>query len=197
MRPSIAGNWKMHGLAAQLEQIQAVAASVKSLPLQADVLIGVPSTLINRAAQASSGRLAIGGEDCSAEQAAALTGDVDADMLRDAGATAVIGHSERRRSHQETDAKVAAEVTAAWAAGLSTIVCIGETQKQRSAGEAVAVCSTQLASSLHDLATGCETSVAYEPLWAISSGHMPTAGDIAEIRAHIRSCLVARFGEDG
>jgi triosephosphate isomerase len=119
-------------------------------------------------------------------------------MLRDAGATAVIlGHSERRRFHQETDATVAAKVAAAWAAGLSTIVCIGETQEQRSAGEALAVCGAQLAASLPDLAAGCETSVAYEPLWAIGSGHMPTAGDIAAIHAHIRSCLVARFGEAG
>ncbi len=194
MQPLIAGIWKMHGLSPKLEQIKAVAASVKALPPHADVLICVPPTLIDRAVQASLGYLAIGGEDCSAEQAGAFTGDVDADMLRDAGATAVIlGHSERRRFHQETDAKVAAKV----AAGLSTIVCIGETQEQRSAGEALAVCGTQLAESLPELAAECETSVAYEPLWAIGSGHMPTAVDIAGIHAHIRSCLVARFGEAG
>lgn len=198
MQPLIAGNWKMHGLAPQLEQIKAVAASVQALPPHADVLICVPPTLIDRAVQASLGCIAIGGEDCSAEKAGAFTGDIDADMLRDAGATAVIlGHSERRRFHQETDAKVAAKVAAAWAAGLSTIVCMGETQEQRSAGEALAVCGAQLAASLPELAAGCETSVAYEPLWAIGSGHMPTAGDITEIHAHIRSCLVARFGKAG
>lgn len=162
------------------------------------MLICVPPTLIDRAFRASFGALAIGGEDCSAEAAGAFTGDVDADMLKDAGATAVIlGHSERRRFHHETDAQVAAKVQAAWAAGLSTIVCIGETQAQRSAGEALAVCGAQLAASLPNLQAGCETSVAYEPLWAIGSGHMPTADDIAEIHAHIRACLVARFGEAG
>jgi len=198
MRPLIAGNWKMHGLSAQLEQIKAVPASVKAQPPHADVLICVPPTLIERAFRASFGALAIGGEDCSAETAGALTGDVDADMLKDAGATAVIlGHSERRRFHHETDAQVAAKVQAAWAAGLSTIVCIGETQAQRSAGKALAVCGAQLAASLPNLQAGCETSVAYEPLWAIGSGHMPTADDIAEIHMHIRSCLVARFGEAG
>ncbi len=198
MRPLIAGNWKMHGLSAQLAQIKAVAAVVAALPPDADVLICVPHTLVDRAFRASFGALAIGGEDCSAEQAGAFTGDVDADMLKDAGATAVIlGHSERRRFHHETNEQVAAKVRAAWKAGLSTIVCIGETQEQRSAGEARAVCGAQLAASLPDLQPGCETSVAYEPLWAIGSGHMPTAGDIAEVHAHIRSCLLARFGEAG
>ena len=178
VRPLIAGNWKMHGLASQLEQIESVAASVKALPPLADVLVCVPSTLIERAARASLGCLAIGGEDCSAERAGAFTGDVDADMLRDAGATAVIlGHSERRRLHHESNEEVAAKVAAAWAAGLSTIVCIGETREQRSAGEALAVCGAELSASLPDLVAGRETSVAYEPLWAIGSGHMPTAGD--------------------
>jgi triosephosphate isomerase len=198
MRPLIAGNWKMHGLSSQLEQIKAIAASIKAQPPHVDVLICVPATLIDRAVHASSGFLAIGGEDCSAEKAGAFTGDVDADMLRDAGATAVIlGHSERRRLHQDTDAKIAAKVTAAWGAGLSTIVCIGETQEQRSAGETLAVCSAQLAGSLPDFRVGCETSVAYEPLWAIGSGHMPTVEDIKVVHGHIRHCLVARFGEAG
>jgi triosephosphate isomerase len=198
MRPLIAGNWKMHGLASQLEQIRVVAASIKAQPLHADVLICVPPTLIDRAVTASSGYLAIGGEDCSAETAGAFTGDVDADMLQDAGATAVIlGHSERRRLHQETDAKVAAKVRAAWAAGLSTIVCIGETQEQRSAGQTLAVCDAQVTASLPDFRVGCETSVAYEPLWAIGSGHMPTVEDIKVVHGHIRHCLVARFGEAG
>ncbi len=137
----------------------------------------------------------IGGEDCSAEKAGAYTGDVDADMLVDADATAVIlGHSERRRFHGET---VAAKVQAAWTAGLSTIVCIGETQEQRSAGKALAVCGAQLAESLPGRVAGCETSVAYEPLWAIGSGHMPTTADIIGVPSHIRSCLVAHFGEAG
>ena len=170
----------------------------EGLPPHADVLICVPPTLIDRAVKASSGCLAIGGEDCSSEKAGAFTGDVDADMLRDAGATTVIlGHSERRRYHQETNATVAAKVGAARAAGLSTIVCIGETQEQRSDGEALDVCGAQLAESLPELAPGCDTSVAYEPLWAIGSGHMPSVQDIGEIHTHIRSCLMARFGEAG
>ena len=198
MRPYIAGNWKMHGLTPQLDEIRSIAASVTAAPPYADVLICVPPTLVFRAAQAAGGRIAIGGEDCSAEKAGAFTGDVDADMLKDAGATAVIlGHSERRRIHHETDALVAAKVAAAWAAGLSTIVCIGETQEQRGTGQALAVCGHQVAASLPDLAAGCETSVAYEPLWAIGSGHMPADADIVAVHSHVRSCLVARFGDTG
>jgi len=198
MRPFIAGNWKMHGLTPQLDQIRRITASVTATPPHADVLICVPPTLVFRAAQAAGGRIAIGGEDCSAEKAGAFTGDVDADMLKDAGATAVIlGHSERRRIHHETDALVAAKAVVAWASGLSTIICIGETKEQRSAGQALAVCGGQLAASLPDLPAGCETSVAYEPLWAIGSGHMPADEDIVAVHAHIRSCLVARFGDAG
>jgi len=198
MRPFIAGNWKMHGLTPQLDQIKTIAASVTATPPHADVLICVPPTLVFRAAQAAGGRIAIGGEDCSAETAGAFTGDVDADMLKDAGATAVIlGHSERRRIHHETDAMVAAKAAAAWASGLSTIICIGETKEQRSAGQALAVCGGQLAASLPDLAAGCDTSIAYEPLWAIGSGHMPADEDIVAVHGHIRSCLVARFGDAG
>jgi triosephosphate isomerase len=196
VRPLIAGNWKMHGLSQQLEQIKRVAMSVKAMPPHADILICVPPTLIDRAVQASLGFIAIGGENCSAEKAGAFTGDVDADMLKDAGAASVIlGHSERRRFHHETDAEIAAKVGAAWDAGLSTIICIGETKTQRDAGEARAVCTAQLAASLPDLAAGCETSIAYEPLWAIGSGHPPKAEDIAEIQTHIRLSLTARFGE--
>jgi triosephosphate isomerase len=188
----------MHGLTARLDQIQAVATSVKALPPGADVLIRVPSPLIDRAVTASAGYLAIGGEDRSAKKAGAFTGDIDADMLRDAGASAVLlGHSDRRRYHKETDAIVAAKVTEAWAAGLSTIVRIGETREQRGAGQAFAVCGAQLAASLPELAPGCKTSIAYEPLWAIGSDFMPTAEDIAAIHAHIRGCLVARFGQAG
>jgi triosephosphate isomerase len=198
MRPFIAGNWKMHGQTPQLDQIETIAATVKAAPPHADVLICVPPTLVFRAAQAAAGRIAIGGEDCSAETAGAFTGDVDADMLKDAGATVVIlGHSERRRIHHETDALVAAKVTAAWASGLSTIICIGETEAQRSAGRALDVCGAQLAASLPDLSAGCETSIAYEPLWAIGSGHMPANEDIVSVHAHIRSCLVTRFGDTG
>jgi hypothetical protein len=137
MRPLIAGNWKMHGMAPQLAEIEAIAASVKAAPPFADLLICLPATLIARAAQAAAGRIAIGGEDCSAEVSGAFTGDISAEMLKGAGASAVIvGHSERRQHHAETDAIVAAKAKAAQRAGLLVIICIGETKSQRLDGDA-------------------------------------------------------------
>jgi triosephosphate isomerase len=188
----------MHGLAPQLDQIKAIAASVKAAPPHADVIVWVPPGMIDRAVQVSAGIIAIGGEDCSAEKAGAFTSDVDADMLRDAGATAVIpGHSERGRIHQKTDAMVAAKAAAAWGSGLSTIIGIGETQEQRSAGKALAVCGSQLAGSLPEIPPGCENSFAYRALWAIGSGQIPTEEDIVAEHSHIWACLVARFHRNG
>ena len=130
MRPLIAGNWKMHGLAQQLGEIAAVAASVEAAPPFADVLICPPATLIARAVQTAAGHIAIGGQGCHREIAGAFTGDISAEMLRDAGASAVIvGHSERRQNHGETDAIVAAKAKAARRAGLLAIICIGETNR--------------------------------------------------------------------
>jgi triosephosphate isomerase len=199
MRTLIAGNWKMHGLQAQIGEIAAMASSMRKtpgdVPNDVDVLVCVPATLITRAAQAANGLIEIGGEDCSAEAAGAFTGDIDADMVRDAGATSVIlGHSERRKIHHETDRMVAAKVKAAWRSGLATIVCIGETQAQRRDGNALKVCRDQLSASLPDIAAGARTSVAYEPLWAIGSGTMPTSDQIAEVLGDIRATLEARFG---
>lgn len=128
MRPLIAGNWKMHGMAPQLGEIEAVASPVQAAPPLAEVLICLPATLITRAVQTAAGRIAIGGEDCSPKITGAFTGDLSAEMLRDAGACAVIvGHSERRQHHSETDAIVAAKAQAARRAGLLAIICIGET----------------------------------------------------------------------
>ena len=199
MRPLIAGNWKMHGLAPQLGEIETIAASVHVTPPAADVLMCLPATLLYRAAQAAAGRIAIGGEDCHAEVAGAFTGDVSADMLKDAGATTVIvGHSERRRYHQETNAMVAAKAKAAWHAGLSTIICIGETQAERGDGKALSVCGEQIGGSLpKDVAKSGTTAVAYEPLWAIGTGRVPTSEEIAEVHLHIRSCLNALAGAEG
>ena len=199
IRPLIAGNWKMHGLAAQLREIETIAASVHARPPAADVLICVPATLLCRAVQKAAGRIALGGEDCHAETSGPFTGDVSAGMLKDAGATAVIaGHSERRRHHGETDAMVAAKAGAAWRSGLSTIVCIGESAAQRRNGDALAVCGGQVAGSLpRDLARSGTAAIAYEPLWAIGSGHMPTANQIAEVHRHVRSCLTALAGPAG
>src|SRR5271168_3948663 len=146
MRPLIAGNWKMHGLAPQLGEIEAIAASVKAAPPFADILICLPATLIERAAQIAGDRIAIGGEDCGAEVSGAFTGDISAEMLKGAGAAAVIvGHSERRLHHGETDAIVAAKAKAAGRAGLLAIICIGESKSQRLDGKALSVCGDQIA----------------------------------------------------
>ena len=199
MRPLIAGNWKMHGLASQLREIETIAESVRANLPTADVLICVPATLLSRAAQTAAGRIAIGGEDCHAEVSGAYTGDVSADMLKDAGATSVIvGHSERRKHHGETDAMVAAKAKAAHRAGLSTIVCLGETEAQRRDGTTLAVCGEQIAGSLPaDLARSGTAAVAYEPLWAIGSGHVPTLEEIVEVHRHIRQCLIGIAGAAG
>jgi triosephosphate isomerase len=195
MRSLIAGNWKMHGLQAQLAEIAAMARAPHDVAKNVEILVCVPATLITGAVQAAQGLIEIGGEDCSAEEAGAFTGDIDAEMLRDAGATSVIlGHSERRRRHQETNAIVAAKVTAAWAHGLKTIVCLGEDAAQRGAGQALPVCGDQLAHSLPDLPPGAETAVAYEPLWAIGAGKTPTNEQIVEVLGYLRKTLDQRFG---
>lgn len=195
MRTLIAGNWKMHGLQAQLAEIAAMAQSIREQPGDVDVLVCVPATLIAGAAAAAGGLIAIGGEDCSAEEAGPFTGDIDAEMLQDAGATSVIlGHSERRQGHHESDAMVAAKAKAAWQHGLATIICIGETKAQRSAGDALKVCGHQLAASLPNMPDCARTSIAYEPLWAIGSGTMPKRAEIVEVLAHVRAALEKRFG---
>ncbi|MEO6210559.1 MAG: triose-phosphate isomerase [Gemmatimonadaceae bacterium] len=196
MRQLIAGNWKMHGLSLQLGEIEAIAASVNATPPLADVLICTPATLISRAALTAAGRIDIGGEDCHPDIAGAFTGDVSAEMLRDAGASAVIvGHSERRQHHGETDAMVAAKANAARRAGLLAIICIGETEAQRKDGKALSVCGDQIAGSVpHDIVT---VAIAYEPLWAIGSGRTPTSEEIVEMHAYIRQCVAARLGAGG
>jgi triosephosphate isomerase (TIM) len=198
MRPLIAGNWKMNGLAAQLGEIEAVAVSVKATPPFADILICPPATLIARAVQTAAGRIAIGGEDCHTEIAGAFTGDISAEMLKDAGASAVIvGHSERRQHHGETDVIVTAKAKAAWRVGLLAIICIGETKSQRLDGNALSVCGNQIAGSVPEGMTLSAIAIAYEPLWAIGTGRTPTSEEIAEVHAHIRQCLAARLGAEG
>jgi triosephosphate isomerase len=195
VRTLIAGNWKMHGLRAQLDEIDAIACAVRARPGDMDVMIAVPATLIVSGVHAADGLIAIGGEDCSAREAGPYTGDIDAEMLRDAGATSVIlGHSERRRWHHETDAMVAAKAKAAWRHDLATIICFGETAAQRRDGDALNVCADQLAASLPALPAGARTSIAYEPLWAIGSGTVPTGDEIVEVLAHVRAVLENRFG---
>lgn len=198
MRPLIAGNWKMNGLTGQLREIEAVVASVRAKLPFADVLLCTPATLIARSVQIADGRIGIGGQDCHAAIAGAFTGDISAEMLKDAGASAVIvGHSERRQHHGESDAMVAAKASAAWRAGLLVIICIGETQSQRRDGKALSVCSDQIIGSMPEGVTSSEKAVAYEPLWAIGTGHIPTSEQIVEMHMHIRQCLVAHLGAEG
>lgn len=198
MRQLIAGNWKMHGLSAALAEIEALKRALAAQPPKADVLVCPPATLLERVARATDGRFAVGGQNCHAEASGAFTGDISAEMLRDAGANAVIvGHSERRQYHGETDAIVAAKAKAAWRARLMAIVCIGETEKERVDGKALDICCGQIAGSVPDGITSSNVAVAYEPVWAIGTGRTPTERDIAEMHGHVRSCLNRRFGDAG
>lgn len=193
MRQLIAGNWKMNGLGATaMAELGALAKHVETTRPACDVLICPSATLIERAARHAKDRFAVGGQDCHAEASGAFTGDVSAEMLRDAGATAVIvGHSERRQFHGETDAIVQAKARAAWRAGLISIICIGETEPQRDAGHAHGVCRSQIEGSVPPGATPQNTAIAYEPVWAIGTGRTPTSPEIAAMHAHIRAGLGA------
>jgi triosephosphate isomerase len=192
MRQLIAGNWKMNGETASLAEIAAILQWAASASPRADILICPPATLVARAAAVVQGRIAIGGQDCHPEPCGAFTGDISAEMLKDSGASAVIvGHSERRQRHGETDWLVAAKAAAAWRAGLLAVICIGETEAEREAGEARRVVATQLAGSVPPGAAGATTAIAYEPIWAIGTGRTPTQADIAEMHAFIRDRLGA------
>jgi len=198
MRQLIAGNWKMNGTRESLRELADLRVALAAKPPRADVLICPPATLLSRALASVAHEFEIGGQDCHAEPSGAFTGDISAEMLKDAGASAVIvGHSERRQYHGETDAQVSAKARAAWRAGLLAIICIGETQGERDAGKALHICASQIAASLPDGATAATVAVAYEPIWAIGTGRTPTSADIAEVHALIRERLVARFGAEG
>jgi triosephosphate isomerase (TIM) len=191
MRQLIAGNWKMNGTGASLAELDAIR---EARPTNADILICPPATLIARAA--AKGGVPVGGQDCHAEASGAFTGDVSAEMLKDAGASAVIvGHSERRQYHGESDAVVAAKARAAWRAGLLAIICIGETEAERLGGRALDVVTRQIAGSVPDGATPENTTLAYEPVWAIGTGRTPTNAEIVEMHAHIRARLAVRFAD--
>ncbi len=197
VRPLIAGNWKMHGTLREAAALaEAVRAGAVAEALPADLLVCPPFLHVQILAAAMLGQpVAVGAQDCHAAAKGAHTGDIAAPMLRDVGATHVIlGHSERRADHGETDAVVRAKTVAALAAGLVPVVCVGETEAERLAGQAEAVVSRQLAESLPD---GFAGIVAYEPVWAIGTGRTPTEADIAAIHGTIRAALAARFGEAG
>ena len=195
-RPLVAGNWKMNGLRSSRSELIEIARGAGAIA-RADIIVCPPATLIAEfAAAVRDAPVRIGAQDCHCEPAGAFTGDLSAEMLKDAGASAVIvGHSERRIHHKETDAKVRAKALAARRAGLLAIVCVGETRTQRESGSALAVVGAQLDGSLPD-GMGMEALVvAYEPVWAIGSGLTPTPADIAEVHGFIRRRLSARFGE--
>ncbi|OJU27201.1 MAG: triose-phosphate isomerase [Alphaproteobacteria bacterium 64-6] len=197
IRPLVAGNWKMNGLTVSLAEAEAMARGLSSQA--ADVLICPPATLVaTLAARLGGSRIAVGGQDCHPKASGAHTGDISAEMLKDAGASAVIvGHSERRTDHLESDALVRCKAEAAHRAGLSAIVCVGETAAERQAGQTLEVVSRQLAGSLPEACRAADTIVAYEPVWAIGTGLTPTTGDVAEVHALIRKALAARFGNEG
>ncbi|MES2034982.1 MAG: triose-phosphate isomerase [Pseudomonadota bacterium] len=198
-RPLIAGNWKMNGLEASLDEARAVAAAIETHPAAARVAICPPATLIHRLAEAMAGSaVEVGAQDCRAEASGAFTGDVAAEMLVEAGADLVIlGHSERRAGYAETDAIVAAKVEGALRAGLEPIVCVGETLAEREAGRTLEVVTGQARGSLPASLAGKPFSVAYEPVWAIGTGLTPTLEQIEEVHVAVRATLVEIFGDGG
>jgi triosephosphate isomerase (TIM) len=200
IRPLIAGNWKMNGLKASLAEFEAMLAGAGAVTAKADLLVCPPATLVAAFAAKARGTKAfsVGAQDCHPKASGAHTGDISAEMLADAGATAIIvGHSERRADHGESDALVRQKAEAVWRAGLASIVCIGETREQRDAGKTLGICGTQLTGSLADASTAANLVVAYEPVWAIGTGLTPTAQDVEQVHRFIRDSLVSRFKGEG
>jgi triosephosphate isomerase len=199
LNPLLAGNWKMNGLKASLAELAAIREKAAAGEAgQAEVLVCPPATLMGAAVVAAGGALAIGGQDCHAEASGAHTGDISAEMLADLGATYVIlGHSERRQNHGETNDDVRAKVKGAWRAGLTAIVCIGETQEERNGGQTLDVVGWQLTDSVPDGATAGNLVIAYEPVWAIGTGLTPTPEDVADVHRFIRDSLEGRFAAEG
>lgn len=196
MRKLIAGNWKMNGLKSDLAEIGAIAERV-SAHSGVDTALCLPATLVAPAAMHVPG-MPFGGQDCHMAVSGAHTGCVSAEMLKDAGAVlTIVGHSERRAAQHESDADVRGKALAAKAAGLSAILCVGETEAERDAGTAVAVVLKQLEGSVPDEASSDWLAIAYEPVWAIGTGRIPSAEDVAEMHGAIRASLEARFGADG
>jgi len=199
IRPMVAGNWKMNGSRAFLDELALMSTGfTPALRQKLDIMICPPATLVLAASQRAVGTgIAIGGQDCHADDAGAHTGDLSAGMLFDAGATAVIvGHSERRADHGESDATVRAKAEAARRNALLAIICVGETRADREAGKTLAVVRRQLKGSIPDHMTSRDLVVAYEPVWAIGTGLTPTAADVAEVHAMIRQDLRRIVGKE-
>jgi triosephosphate isomerase (TIM) len=200
IRPLIAGNWKMNGLKASMSEFEAMLAGASKVAGKADLMVCPPATLIAAFANKARGAktLSIGAQDCHPQPSGAHTGDLSAEMLADAGASAIIvGHSERRADHGESDALVRQKAQAVWRAGLTAIVCVGETREQRDAGRTLDICGGELKGSVPDGATAGNLIVAYEPVWAIGTGLTPTAADVEQVHRFIRDVLTSRFSGEG
>ena len=198
IRPLVAGNWKMNGLSSALAELVSLKERLAEARVpQADIMVCPPATLLSRAAEVLAGSdIALGAQDCHPLVSGAHTGDISAEMLADAGATAVIvGHSERRIDHGETNALVNAKALAAYRAGLTAIICIGETQEQHSDGGTLNVLKHQVQESVPEEAHAANTVIAYEPIWAIGSGLTPTPADVARLHGAIRADLRQLLGE--
>lgn len=196
-RPLVAGNWKMNGLAASEAELARIIAGASGC--RCDLMVCPPATLIVEFAAAARGSsVVIGAQDCHPESSGAHTGDIAAEQLADAGAQAVIvGHSERRADHHESDELVAAKTKAAWRAGLTAIVCVGEQRSERETGKALDVVGRQLGGSLPNGAAANNLVIAYEPVWAIGTGLTPTPSDVEEVHGFIRDHVARRFGAEG
>ncbi|MGY5801984.1 triose-phosphate isomerase [Rhizobium sp. LEGMi12c] len=197
MKKLIAGNWKMNGLASSLAEIEALKGITGEAAC--DIVVCPPFTLVEKAAECAAGSvIAVGAQDCHAQAAGAFTGDVSAEMLAEIGARFVIlGHSERRSAYGEADAAVAGKAIAVHKAGLTSIICVGETREERDEGRAIEVVRAQLEGSIPDTATNANMAIAYEPVWAIGTGLVPTLEQIEEVHSSIRQTLERRLGEDG
>jgi len=198
-RALVAGNWKMNGSVAMLKEPRLLAAMLKDVKLKTDVMVCPPAVILRRVKSVLKGtRIKVGGQDCHWNPAGAHTGDVSAEMLKEAGCSAVIvGHSERRTNHGETDDMVARKARAAQRAGLIAIICIGETLEERKAGRTLDVVAGQLKASLPEGSTAANSVIAYEPVWAIGTGLTPTTAEVAEVHALIRKELGQLMGGEG
>jgi triosephosphate isomerase (TIM) len=199
IKPLVAGNWKMNGNTAMLREPRLLAAMMRDVKTKCDILVCPPAILTRRIKGVLKGsKIKIGGQDCHAAASGAHTGDISAEMLKDAGASYVIvGHSERRTNHKESDATVAAKAKAAHRAGLIAIICIGETLEQRKAGQTLSVLSGQLKDSIPEASTSTNTVIAYEPVWAIGTGLTASTAEVAEAHTHVRADIAKIMGQEG
>ena len=198
-RPLVAGNWKMNGGIAMLKEPRLLSTMLKDVKLKCDVMVCPPAIITRRVKSVLRGtKIKVGGQDCHWNASGAHTGDISPEMLSEAGCTAVIvGHSERRTNHGETDEIVAKKASGAHRAGLTAIICIGETLDERKAGKTLEVVSSQLKGSVPEGAAAANTVIAYEPVWAIGTGLTPTTAEVAEVHAHIRTELAGIMGTEG